>query len=197
MSSVYSAPDVIVAQPVRTSSIASPRRLSPEEEGQLIVACQQKKEVAYRMLYDFYSPLLMSIAMRYATGLEEAEDILQEGFIKIYKSIGRYKPEGSFEGWLKRIVVNTAINQFHRSHRIREQQSLDNATIFHAEDADALHRLSAEELLNVVRCLPEGYRMVFNLYVIEGYDHGEIGKKLNISESTSRSQLAKAKKRLK
>lgn len=170
----------------------------PIEESDLVAACQAREERAFRLLYNHYAPLLMSMAMRYTSRSEEAEDILQESFIKIFKSIEQFKPEGSFEGWIKRILVNTAINHFHKQNRLRERSSsLEEAAIFQNEDADAIDQLSAEELIDQVRQLPEGYRLVFNMYVIEGYDHQEIAKMLNISTGTSRSQLAKAKKKLK
>ena len=169
----------------------------PIPESELVAACQAREEKAFRLMYDHYAPLLLTMAMRYTSRAAEAEDILQETFIKVFKSIDKFVLNGSFEGWLKRILVNTAINHFHQQSRVKESSTLDSAAIFQSEDADIIDQMSEDELIEKIRQLPEGYRIVFNLYVIEGYDHQEIGKLLNISAGTSRSQLAKAKKKLK
>ena len=186
---------MITAQ-VMSPTYPSKGQVHLTDEQLLVEACQAGEERAFRLLYDHYAPLLLTMARRYTTHSEESEDILQEAFIKIFRNIKRYKSNGSFEGWIKRILINTAINHFHAQARIREQTSLDSAAVFQSEDADAIQRLSAEELISKVRQLPDGYRMVFNLYVIEGFDHQEIAKMMKISVGTSRSQLAKAKRKL-
>lgn len=160
---------------------------------ELIEGCKKGKHSAFEALYRKYAMSMMAIAQRYCNTTFEGEDVLQEAFIKIFQKINTFDGKGSFEGWLKRVVVNTAINHYHQTYKDKlntDYQSL-NEPDHHLPDV--LSRLSNEELLNVIKELPEGYRMVFNLYVIEGYTHKEIGELLKINEGTSKSQLAKAK----
>lgn len=140
----------------------------------------------------------MALCMRYANkNVHDAEDIFQEGFIRVFNKIGLYKFEGSFEGWIRRIFVNVAIKKY--------QKNKKNKVILngysHVEEnpipPKVLELLSEQELIVLINSLPDGYRLVFNMYIIDGYSHKEIGKKLHIAESTSRSQLTKAKKLLK
>jgi RNA polymerase sigma factor (sigma-70 family) len=138
----------------------------------------------------------MTVCRRYSCDQKEAEDILQESFIRVFAHINQYKSEGSLEGWIRRIAVNTALT-FLKKKKIRFTELHEAIPEAPSIDADALTGLGTEELLKMISRLPEGYRIVFNLYVLEGYDHNEIGKLLDISPGTSRSQLAKAKKSLK
>ena len=147
------------------------------------------------MLFEQYAGMMMTICLRYSCDRTEAEDMLQEGFIRIFRYINQYKFEGSFEGWLKRIVVNAALRilqkkVIHFSEINEELQDLQQA------DADVLSNLSEREILKLISNLPAGYRVVFNLYVLEGYSHGEIAEILKINMGTSRSQLAKARRTL-
>lgn len=139
----------------------------------------------------------MAVCVRYTKSRFEAEDIFHEAFVKVFKHIGNYKGEGSFEGWARRIFVNTAINHYNK-HR-KHQTDLDYSTVAEVVPAtdDVVSVLSGKELLALIDQLPEGYKMVFNLYVMEGYNHAEIGEMLQIAEGTSKSQLAKAKAYLK
>ncbi len=144
------------------------------------------------ILYKTFSPRMFGICLRYANDYHSAEDILQEGFIKVFNHIDKYKGSGSFEGWLKRIFINTAIEQYrkaqnHSHHLEIEKVSLPNQT------ETTFENLKAQDLLKMVQQLSPGYRNVFNLYVIEGYPHKEIAKMLDISEGTSKSQLARAR----
>lgn len=123
----------------------------------------------------------------------EAEDILQEGFIKVYTHLHNYRFEGSFEGWIRKTFVNTAINYFRKKSRELLEVSLDNVELVGSQEESAFEKLSAGELLDMIQKLPEGYRLVFNLYVLEGYSHKEISNMLEISESTSKSQLSRAR----
>ncbi len=125
----------------------------------------------------------------------EAEDILQDAFIKIFSNLEKYEGKGSFEGWMRRIVVNTALKNYHKSSYQKEKIGLEDyqGGSLNPEVISSLHE---EEILNVIAKLPDGYRMVFNLYVIEGFSHKEIAEQLKIQESTSRSQLVKARKML-
>ncbi len=130
--------------------------------------------------------------MRYAGNAEEAEDILQEGFIKIFKKLGSFRSEGSFEGWVRRIFVNTAIEHFRRK---TYQQSIteQHENSIEGKSLSVLDNLGEKDILKLVQDLSPGYRTVFNLYVVEGYTHKEIGDMLGISEGTSKSQLSRAK----
>ena len=125
----------------------------------------------------------------------EAEDILQDAFIKIFSNLGKYEGKGSFEGWMRRIVVNTALKNYHKSSYQKEKIGLEDYQEG-ALNPEVLSSLHEEEIMNVIAKLPDGYRIVFNLYVIEGFSHKEIAAQLKIQESTSRSQLVKARKML-
>jgi len=167
-------------------------------EKDIIEGCKKGQHKSFESLYQKYAGRLLSIAMRYSFTTFEAEDILQESFIKIFHSINTYESKGSFEGWLKRIVVTTAINHYHKD---KLKQSQTDHTIMSDEEAndvvDIISKISADELLEIIQTIPAGYRMVFNMYVIEGYTHREIAELLSISEGTSKSQLAKGRALLK
>ena len=137
----------------------------------------------------------MTVCRRYACDQAEAEDMLQESFIKVFTNIGQFRFQGSLEGWIRRIVVHTALRTLQKKKiRFTEiDEDLDNTR---SVNADGLAGLSEEELLKLIGSLPDGYRLVFNLYVLEGYDHNEIAGMLEISPTTSRSQLSKARKLL-
>ena len=165
-------------------------------EEQLIERCKKQDRAAQKILYDRYAGLMLAICTRYVFERSEAEDILQEGFLKIFLKIGEFEGRGSFEGWLKRVFVNTAITHYHKSskhnkyhYEIGDVQETKFENIKYSES-----EFTKDELLNVVNSLPEGYKVVFNLYAIEGYKHKEIGKLLNIDINTSKSQYSRAKK---
>ncbi len=158
----------------------------------LIEGCKRNDQSCYKSLYDRYAMRLMTIALRYSNNTFEAEDILQESFIRIFRTIHSFGYKGSFEGWLKKIVVHTAINHFHK-HKKHFPQAEENAREPDTDCEEVLDRIGADELISAIQSLPDGYRMVFNLYELEGYTHKEIGDILGISEGTSKSQLSKAK----
>ncbi len=142
------------------------------------------------------------VCIRYARTNFEAEDIFQEGFVKVFANLHQYAGTGSVDGWIRRIIVNTAIDYYKKHRHWSEQKALNENELDHMEVADesveeiAAH-LTQEDLLSIIQALPEGYRMVFNLYAIEGFTHAKIGEALGISEGTSKSQLAKARRMLK
>lgn len=145
-----------------------------------------------RELYERYSAKMFGVCLRYAGNTEEAEDILQEGFIKVFRKIGSFRGEGSFEGWIRRIFVNTAIEQFRRKTYMqpiteREENSVE------ATYLSVLDSLAEKDIIKLVQQLSPGYRTVFNMYVVEGYTHRQIAESLGISEGTSKSQLSRAK----
>jgi RNA polymerase sigma-70 factor (ECF subfamily) len=162
-------------------------------EKELVIKCLTNDSGAQELLYRRYASKMLGVCLRYAKNKMEAEDILQEGYIKVFKNLTSYKFEGSFEGWVRRIMVNTAINYYRAS--IKYVQSLDDDELNAKDIPSAVmnDQLSTKELLKVIQELPEGYRVVFNLYAIEGYSHKEIAEILEISESTSKSQLSRAR----
>jgi RNA polymerase sigma factor (sigma-70 family) len=162
-------------------------------EKELIDQCLKGVPKSQEALYKHYAPRMYGVCMRYARNTLEADDILQEGFIKVFNFLKDYRHEGSLEGWIRRIVVNTAINYYRSRLHEWEEVSLDKAGSSPKLETAEVDNLSRDELLALIQQLPEGYRLVFNLYVIEGYNHQEIGKLLNISENTSKSQLSRAR----
>ncbi|MFP4470297.1 MAG: RNA polymerase sigma factor [Bacteroidota bacterium] len=167
----------------------------------IIEGCKKGKRHAQNKLYDKYAPVLLAICMRYARNRDEAEDILQEGFIKVFSNIGSYRGEGSFEGWLKRIMVNTAITHNKQQLKHHYHTDIDQIEETHSaadagrDEGDTV-RLAKDKLMNLIQNLPEGYRTVFNMYVFEQYTHREIAEIMEISENTSKSQLSKARRLL-
>lgn len=154
------------------------------------------------MLYSLYAPTMLGICMRYARNKSEAEDILQDGFVKIFTNLKTFRGDGSFEGWLKRIMVNTAITHNKQSMKHQYHTDIDaiEETLLVDEEENnnelANIKLPQETLINMIQNLPEGYRTVFNLYVFENYSHKEIADMMNISVNTSKSQLSKARRNL-
>ena len=164
-------------------------------EKQLIEGCVQHDVDCQRMLFEQYAGRMMTICLRYSCDRPEAEDMLQEAFIKIFSHLSQYKFEGSFEGWMKRIVVNCALKMIQKK-RIRFSEISNQDLTSPQTDSYALSNLNEDELLKLISKLPDGYRIVFNLYVMEGFNHDEIGALLGIQATTSRSQLVKARKLL-
>jgi RNA polymerase sigma factor (sigma-70 family) len=164
-------------------------------EENFIKACARKELWAQKRLYEDYYPAMMGICLRYSNNKEDALDILHEGFIKVFKHIGKYQPGTSLSVWIRRIMVNTAIDYYRKNIR-RRTESIDQAYHVSSEEADAISQYSEKEILKAVQDLTPAYRTVFNLYVIEGYSHKEIGDMLGITESTSRSNLVKARGKL-
>lgn len=145
-----------------------------------------------KYVFEKFYGLMMGICLRYVSNREEARDILQEGFIKIFEKVDQYDDSYSFIGWMKRVMVNNAIDNYRRSSKMPMS---DNEDILLNEgvDADVFSGMGYKEIIKLIQRLPTGYRTVFNLYVIEGFTHKEIGEKLGIAEGTSKSQLNKAK----
>ena len=136
---------------------------------------------------------MLSLCFRYFKNREEAEDVLQDGFVKIFKNINKFQGTGSFEGWIKRIMVNTALEELRKKKRGFITQDIDDMYI-QPESVDKTDSpINTKDLINYIQRLPDGYKLVFNLFVIEGYSHAEISQMLNINEGTSKSQLSKAR----
>jgi RNA polymerase sigma factor (sigma-70 family) len=161
-------------------------------ESDLIQGCLAGDRRMQEEMYRRFSPRMYGVCLRYAGNAEEAQDILQEGFIKIYKKLSSYRGDGSFEGWIRRIFVNTAIEHFRR--KVYQQPITDHhENTVEGKYLSVLDELAEKDILKLIQELSPGYRTVFNLYVVEGYTHKEIGDMLNISEGTSKSQLSRAK----
>jgi RNA polymerase sigma factor (sigma-70 family) len=163
-------------------------------QNEIIQGCIAHQPAAQRRLFDVYAPQLMTVCRRYATVSTPADDLLQEAFIKIFHHIGQYDPaRGSLEGWLKRIVINLAITQWRKHHKTEwSQYNLETLQIPELTQTD--QNLHAEDLMAIIEKLPAGYKVVFNLFAVEGYSHSEIAQELGITESTSRSQLTHARR---
>ncbi len=146
-------------------------------------------------IYHEYSRKMYGVCLRYARNADDAKDILHDGFIKVFSCLGNYKGEGSFEGWIRRIMVHTAINAY-RKYSSRWFPMDDESEVEEVSEVTIEDSMSYDELVKHINALPDGYRMVFNLYVIEGFKHQEIAEMLGISESTSKTQLLKARKLL-
>ncbi|MDD3876790.1 MAG: RNA polymerase sigma factor [Bacteroidales bacterium] len=164
-------------------------------EAQIIEGCCKGDKRCQELLFKKYKAVLFGLSLRYCKCREDAEDVLQEGFVKIFSGIKTFRMEGSFEGWLKRIVVNTALNHYKANLKFSFMQNYDDINENDLAGANELHeqKFSSEELMAMVQSLPDGYRVVFNLYAIEGFSHKQIAEMLNINENTSKSQLSRAR----
>jgi RNA polymerase sigma factor (sigma-70 family) len=162
---------------------------------QIIIGCIKGDRKYQELLYKKFSPKMYAVCFRYAAEPNEAQDMLQEGFIRIYKNIDRFRHEGSFEGWVRRIFVNTALEIIRKKGNMYVVHDAENIKR-ESGDENSLQLLMKEDLMGMVQSLSAGYRTVFNLYAIEGFSHKEIGKMLNITEGTSKSQLARARQLL-
>ncbi len=161
----------------------------------LIKGCLRQDAKCQRLLYERYAPRMLTVCIRYARQRSEAEDILQDAFVKVFKNLDKFEHRGSFEGWIRRIMVNTALKYYRKLRFQMEQSGLDYSNDKPVHSL-AESQLSAQELMDIIAGLPDGYRIVFNMYAIEGFSHREIADALGIQESTSRSQLVKARKML-
>lgn len=161
----------------------------------LLEGCIRNDRKAQEMLYQSFAPKMMTVCSRYADCQFEAEETLQLGFIKVFKSIQSFAGKGTFEGWIRRIFVNTAIEACRKKTILKSFDTLEGEDLFHLQTFDS-DRITFKELMAMIQELPAGYRLVFNMYSIEGFSHKEIAKMLNISEGASKSQLSRARTRL-
>ena len=162
-------------------------------ESDLIHGCLNGERRMQEELYRRFAPKMYAVCLRYAGNSEEAQDILQEGFIKIFKKLSSFRGEGSFEGWIRRIFVNTSIEHFRRKNYLQPVTEREENTI-EGKYLSVLDSLAEKDIMSLIQELSSGYRTVFNLYVIEGYTHKEIGDMLGISEGTSKWHLSEARK---
>jgi RNA polymerase sigma factor (sigma-70 family) len=165
-------------------------------EDAILQGCLQNDASCQRELYTRYSPKMLAVCYRFAHNREDAEDMLQEGFIKVFSQIHTFRNQGAFEGWIRRIVVHTCINHLKKNKRFNESVDIIHATSIQVREESVPSIVQAKQIVECIRLLPMGYRTVLNLYAIEGYSHKEISDMLDIEESTSRSQYTRAKQML-
>lgn len=168
--------------------------LENNERG-LIQACVRQERWAQKVLYETYYSRMLGVCLRYANEEGEALDIMHEGFIKVFRHIGKYQPGTSLSAWIRRIMVNTSIDYYRKNTR-RRTEDIEEAFHLSTDDADAISQCGEQEILAAIQELTPAYRAVFNLYVIEGYSHKEIAEIMDTTESTSRSNLVKARLKL-
>ncbi len=159
----------------------------------LVKGCKKKDTKAQKQLYDKYSSKMMGVCLRYSDNVEEAEDVLQNGFIKVFESINKFRGEGSLEGWIRKIMVNSALDNIRRKKARKTNLQLEEVEYKYAIEDTITGKLDSKVLLKMINTLPVGFRTVFNLYAIEGYTHKEIAQQLGISENTSKSQYSRAR----
>ncbi len=162
-------------------------------ESDLIAGCIAGDRKMQEELYNRFASKMYAVCLRYANNSDDAQDLLQEGFIKVYKNLHRFRAEGSFEGWVRRVFINSSIEHYRKKQAKLTTVSDKEENTIEDSDISALDSLAERDIINLIQDLSPGYRTVFNLYVIEGYSHKEIGELLGISEGTSKSQLARAK----
>lgn len=163
------------------------------DQHRLVKECLRGSPVAQRQLYDLFAPNMLGICYRYTKSVADAEDVLQEGFIKVFKNLYQYKFEGDLGAWIRRIMINTAINYLKKNSRYQADLSYFDTSLHPVSDDHPEIYLGTRELGELIRQLPTGYQTIFNLYAVEGFSHVEIGKMLGINEGTSRSQYARAR----
>ncbi len=159
----------------------------------LVKDCLKGKSSAQKELYDCFAASMLNVCYRYTKSMADAEDVLQEGFVKVFLNLHQYKFEGELGGWVRRIMVTTAINYLKKSSRYQTELLFTDEHMHPVSTVDPQIKLEAKELADLIRQLPPGYQTIFNLYAVEGYNHVEIGKLLGIQEGTSRSQYARAR----
>jgi len=164
---------------------------------ELVKRCKADERKSQELLYKQFASKMLGVCMRYATDRMEAEDMLQNGFIRVFQKISDYRGDGSFEGWVRRIMVHSSIEYYRKHHKMLQVVDIESAANEPSANAVAAANLDAKDLMILIQQLSPGYRMVFNLYAIEGYSHKEIGEIMGISEGASKSQLSRARTILK
>jgi RNA polymerase sigma-70 factor (ECF subfamily) len=160
---------------------------------QLLKDCLKRKPEAQKRLYELFAPSMLGVCFRYTKSLSDAEEVLQEGFIKVFTRLNQFKGDGELAAWIRKIMVNTALNFLKTNHRYRYDLSFDEMPLHVVSTENPEVNLHAKELAELIRQLPTGFQTIFNLHAVEGYKHLEIASMLGISEGTSRSQYARAR----
>lgn len=167
------------------------------DDSTLVKKCLDGDSRAQRMLFEKFAPKMLGVCLRYAKNSEQAEDILQDGFVKVFTKLSKYSGEGSLEGWIRRIIVNTALDDIRKNVKFQNSVSVDDVDYKLDVDSHILEGLMAEDLMLIINDMPAGYKVVFNMFAIEGFSHKEIAVQLNVSENTSKSQYSRARAYLK
>lgn len=167
------------------------------DDSALVKNCLKGDPIAQRKLFDKFAPKMLGVCMRYAKNTEQAEDVLQDAFIKVFQKLNLFKEKGSLEGWVRRIVVNTSLDQIRKDLKFKNNVPMENVDYRLEQNSFILEGLAAEDLLILINSMPNGYKTVFNLFAIEGFSHKEIAQDLNISVNTSKSQYSRARAFLK
>ena len=163
----------------------------------LVKNCLKGDPIAQRKLFDKFAPKMLGVCMRYAKSTEQAEDVLQDAFIKVFQKLNHFKEKGSLEGWVRRIVVNTSLDQIRKELKFKDNVPMENVDYRLEQNSFIFEGLIAEDLLALINSMPNGYKTVFNLFAIEGFSHKEIALELKISVNTSKSQYSRARAFLK
>jgi RNA polymerase sigma factor (sigma-70 family) len=159
----------------------------------LVKDCLKGKLQAQRELYELFAKEMLGVCYRYTRSIKDAEDVLQEGFVKVFHNLSQYRNEGELGAWVRRIMVNTALNFLKRNRRYQQEMFFTEEYLHPVTDDNPIIKIQAKEIADLIRQLPHGYQVIFNLHAIEGYSHVEIGELLGISDGTSRSQYARAR----
>ncbi len=173
--------------------MSKPRIHCMQDEQKLVKDCLRQVPAAQKLLYDSYAEQMLGTCYRYTKSMNDAEEVLQQGFIKVFQNLHQFRSEGDLGAWIRRIMVNTAINYLKRKPRYQLDLAFEDAQLHPVDTQQPDIHLNMKDLLNLIRQLPAGYQTIFNLYAVEGYSHVEIAKILGISEGTSRSQYARAR----
>ena len=163
------------------------------DEITLVTECLNGNPKAQKALFDKFAPKMMTVCLRYMKNAEEAEDMLQDAMVKVFSYLNKYSHEGSFEGWIRRIVVNTCLDQIRKNSKLNEIQNIEDVEYRLSINDKIIENIAAQDLLNLIQKMPDGYRVVFNMFAIEGFSHQEIADSLGITESTSKSQYLRAR----
>jgi RNA polymerase sigma-70 factor (ECF subfamily) len=163
------------------------------DDATLIIECVNGNPRAQRLLFDKFARKMFSVCLRYAKNEEQAEDVLQDGFVKVFGKLKDFKSEGSLEGWIRRIMVNTALDQIRKNNKQLGDTNIDDVGYKIENNDFIVESMMAEDLMKMVQAMPDGYKVVFNMFAIEGYSHSEIADTLGISENTSKSQYSRAR----
>jgi RNA polymerase sigma factor (sigma-70 family) len=160
---------------------------------QLVKDCLNGKPASQKLLYEHFAETMLGVCYRYTKSIKDAEDVLQDGFVKVFRNLHQYKNEGELGAWVRKIMVNTALNFLKKNQKYQHEMYFPEEHLHPVTDEDPALRLESRELAQLIRQLPTGYQTIFNLHVIEGYSHVEIAEMLGISDGTSRSQFARAR----
>lgn len=166
---------------------------SAMDDKTLVYECAKGSSRAQRALFDKFAPKMLAVCLRYVKKTDDAEDVLQDAFVKIFQKIGEFKMEGSLEGWIRRIMVNTALDALRKNKKLLGDVSIDDVSYKVSFDDYSFDHMDVAHLMRLINEMPDGYRVVFNMFAIEGYSHKEIADTLGVSENTSKSQYSRAR----